>query len=99
MHREAGIPDGGRRPPPTVPAMSFPDLVPDPAGLDAARHLLQARHHLDEAAAAVGLAQAVPWESPAADELRATLGALRALLDDDRAALDELRRLAAGRLT
>ncbi len=88
------MPDGGTRLRPTVAAMSFPDLAPDLAGLDAAGHLLQARRHLDDADASVRLALAVPWESPAADELRATLGVLRALLDDDRAALDELRRIA-----
>lgn len=67
------------------------------AGLDAARHLLHARHHLDEADGDIRLAAGVPWESPAATELRQVLDGLRALLVDDRAALDDLRRVAAGR--
>lgn len=74
-----------------------PALGPDPAGLDAARHLLHARHHLDEADGALRLALHVPWESPAAAELRVALAGLRALLVDDRAALDDLRRVVAGR--
>ncbi|WP_041294731.1 hypothetical protein [Isoptericola variabilis] len=66
-------------------------LVPPAPGLE----LLHARHHLDAADGALRLALAVPWESPAADAFREEVAALRHLLGDDRAALDDLRRLVA----
>lgn len=72
-------------------------LAPGAADLDAARQLLRARHHVDEADDALRLALDVPWDSPAATELREALAGLRALLADDRVALDDVRRLAAGR--
>lgn len=67
------------------------------SGVEAARHLLDARRHLDEADGALRLALDVPWDSPAAASFRETLALLRLLLDDERAVLDELRRRAADR--
>jgi hypothetical protein len=77
----------------------FPGAVvpSDPSGLDAARHLLHARRHLDDADDALRLALGVPWDSPAAAAFREALGLLRGLLADERAVLDELRWRAAGR--
>jgi hypothetical protein len=85
----------------TYQPFSAVGVPPDPAGfaagLDAARHLLHARRHLEEADGALRLALDVPWDSPAAAAFRETLAVLRLLLDDERAVLDELRWRAAGR--
>jgi hypothetical protein len=65
---------------------------------DATAHLAEAGRLADDADDAARLASAVPWDSPAADELRMALARWRALLDGDRAAIASTRRLVAGGL-
>lgn len=65
---------------------------------DATGQLTEASRLLEDADHAVRLANAIPWESPAADEFRVALARWRALLDGDRAAIAATRRLLAGGL-